>query len=232
MAPLYQKLEEDIRRKIDSNEWKEDMKVPSELEFCEMYGLSRSTVRKAIDSLVLAGYLQRSKGKGTYVKEKKIEQKMSKFYSFSEEFEKRGMVETAKLHVFHIIPANTEVAKNLSIREGDDVYEVLRTRLVNDMVYAVEDSFIPAVFAEGITGEMIMNNGLYRTMRLFHIGPDSATEKLTAVMPNEDVVRYLNIEKNDACMHIRRIAYSSGKPVEYCDSYTKGDMFSYTVELK
>ncbi len=106
------------------------------------------------------------------------------------------------------------------------------TRLVNDMVYAIEDSFIPAAYAEGITGEMIMNNGLYRTMRLFHIGPDSATEKLTAVIPNQDVVRYLGIEKNDACMHIRRVAFSSGKAVEYCDSYTKGDMFSYTVELK
>ena len=232
MSPLYKKLEKEIRRKIDSNEWKQGTKIPSELEFSEMYGLSRATVRKSIDSLVLAGYLQRVKGKGTFVRKNKIEQKTSKFYSFSEEFEKKGMKESAKLHTFHVIPANAEVAENLSIAEGDKVYEVLRTRLVDDMVYAIEDSFIPVSYAEGITGEMIMNNGLYHTMGLFHIAPDTAVEKLTAVVPNEKIVSYLGTDPDEACMHIRRTAFSSGKAVEYCDSYTKGDMFSYTVELK
>ena len=230
--PLYQALIDTIRNKIISGEWKPNTKVPSELELCEMYQLSRSTVRKAIDTLVLQGYLVRVKGKGTFVRREQIEQKMSKFYSFSEEFEKKGMKEVAKLHTFHIIPASAEVAGQLEIREGERVYEILRTRLVNDTVYAIEDSFIPVALAEGITGEMITRNGLYNTMGLFHIRPDMAVERLTAVVPEEEIQNYLKRNGKEACMRIRRTAYNHDRPVEYCDSYTVGDMFSYTVELK
>ena len=232
MPPIYRELEEEIRNKITSGEWRPGTKVPSELELCETYGLSRSTVRKSIESLVLSGYLERSKGKGTFVKAEKIEQKMSKFYSFSEEFEKKGMREEAKLQSFSIVPADSETARNLSIDTGDEVYEVVRTRLVNGTVYAYEKSLIPVSLADGISAELIANNGLYRTMGLFHIRPDTAVEKLTAVVPPKKIVSYLGTDKNAACMRIQRTAFCSGRPVEFCDSYTKGDMFSYTVELK
>ena len=232
MPPIYRKLEEEIRNRIASGEWKAGTKVPSEIELCEQYGLSRSTVRKSIESLVNLGYLERVKGKGTFVKSEKIEQKMSKFYSFSEEFRKKGMREEARLMDFQIVPANAEVARNLEIREGEEVFEVVRTRLVNGTVYAFEKSFIPASLAEGMTGELVANNGLYRTMGLFHINPDSAVERLTAIVPSKKIVAYLGTDRNAACMHIQRVATCLGRPVEFCESYTKGDMFSYTVELK
>ena len=232
MSPLYRKLEDDIRSRITSGEWKANTKIPSELEICELLNLSRSTVRKSIDSLVREGYLERVKGKGTYVKARQIEQKLSKFYSFSEELNKKGLREVAKLQTFHIVPAPKEVAENLRIREEDKVYEIIRTRLVDDVVYAYEDSYIPLSLAEEMTGEMITENGLYRTMDLFHIRPDEAVEKLTAVVAGEEIRKYLKSKDNEACMHIQRIAFNQGRPVEFCDSYTKGDMFSYTVELK
>ena len=232
MAALYQQLEEELRNKIISDEWKAEMRVPSELELCEEYDLSRSTVRKALDSLVSSGYLQRIQGKGTFVRSNMIEQKLSKFYSFSEEFRKRGMKELAVLHDFRIVEADEEVAGNLNINEGERVYEITRTRLVNDMVYALETSYIPVSFSEDITAEMISNNGLYRTMGLFHFCPDRAVEQLTAVAAGERIASYLKVDPDTPCMRIERIAYNSDRPVEFCESYTKGDMFSYTVELR
>ena len=81
---LYYQLKESFISNILSAVWPPDSKMPSERELCETYNVSRVTVRKALDELVQGGFIYRKQGKGTFVKRKSLEQKLSKFYSFSE----------------------------------------------------------------------------------------------------------------------------------------------------
>ena len=67
MKPLHAQISEYIMTKIQSGEWPVGHMLPTELELCEQFGISRSSVRTAMMSLVNDGYLKRVKGKGTFV---------------------------------------------------------------------------------------------------------------------------------------------------------------------
>ncbi|NMB07943.1 MAG: GntR family transcriptional regulator, partial [Tissierellia bacterium] len=83
--PLYYQLMDIIIDMIDSGELVEDDQLPSERELCEIYDISRSTVRQAIQELEKEGYIYRVHGKGTFVSKEKFRQELLEFYSFTEE---------------------------------------------------------------------------------------------------------------------------------------------------
>ena len=64
---LYYQVENSIREKIENGEWKVGQKLPTEPELCQFFGVSRTTIRQAVDSLVSAGLLAKKQGSGTYV---------------------------------------------------------------------------------------------------------------------------------------------------------------------
>src|SRR5690554_2418523 len=90
--PLYYQLLDVIEEKIRNDTWPRGEQIPAERELCEMFGVSRITVRKAIDELTRSGKLTRIQGKGTFVAEQPISQKLGSIYSFSQEMEKQGKI--------------------------------------------------------------------------------------------------------------------------------------------
>ena len=88
---LYYQLKSILAQKIMNNEWQVGDRLPSEFELCKEYGVSRITVRQALAELEKDGLIKRRQGVGTFVTVPKIEQQLTSFYSFSEEFRKRGL---------------------------------------------------------------------------------------------------------------------------------------------
>lgn len=82
--PLYSQLYQKMLENITSGLWQDGFKLPTEVELCQQYGVSRITVRMAMDKLNSQGYLYRKQGRGTFVTRPKIEQKLAYFYSFSD----------------------------------------------------------------------------------------------------------------------------------------------------
>ena len=91
-TPIYQKIESDIKTKIDKNELKSGDLVPSENQLTKLYDVSRMTVRQALNNLVTDGYLYKHKGKGTFVSQRKIEKNIHGVRGFTEEMEDVGRV--------------------------------------------------------------------------------------------------------------------------------------------
>ncbi len=98
--PLYYQLMDIIIDMIDSGELVEDDQLPSERELCEIYDISRSTVRQAIQELEKEGYIYRVHGKGTFVSKEKFRQELLKFYSFTEEMKKLERLQVLKYWIF------------------------------------------------------------------------------------------------------------------------------------
>ena len=88
--PLYFQLKEIFHDKIESEELKEGDMIPSENELQQIYGVSRATVRKAIELLVYEGLMDKKKGRGTFVKRRKIEEQLPVLKSFTEEMSGRN----------------------------------------------------------------------------------------------------------------------------------------------
>lgn len=229
---LYYQLKESIRKKILAKEWKAGNKIPTEAEICQACGVSRITVRKALEELQNEGYLFKVQGRGTFVRKNSIEQKLSKFYSFSEELKQKGLTERAELIAFEQISAEEDLAKCLNVEQGTMVYQIERVRYIDAEAYAIEQSFIPSDCAPGLTGEQVQTNGLYRSLHSFGTYPDGAVEQFSAKNLTALEAQMLGTKEGEAAIELRRTTYSNIRVVEYCSSIVKGDIFSYTVELR
>ena len=231
-APKYVQVKEEIRRKILSKEWVDGCRIPVEAEFCEMFGVSRITVRKALEELQAEGYLVKIQGKGTYVQNQSHEQHLSKFYSFREELSNRGMEEKAVVLEVSILDAPDEIAANLELEPGQSVFRIHRVRRTEHGPYAIETSYIPYHLCRWITKQKIHEDGLYRTLAKHGITVNSAKETFRAINVNKEQSNLLNVRIDAAAIALTRTAYSGSQVVEYCICVVRGDFFRFSVELK
>lgn len=231
-APKYVQVKEEIRRKILSKEWADGCRIPIEAEFCEMFGVSRITVRKALEELQAEGYLVKIQGKGTFVQNQSHEQHLSKFYSFREELGKRGMEEEAVVLEVSILDAPDEIAAKLDIEPGRSVFRIHRVRRTEHGPYAIETSYIPYHLCRWITKQKIHEDGLYRTLAKHGIIVNSAKETFRAINVNKEQSKLLDVRIDAAAIALTRTAYSGSQIVEYCICVVRGDFFCFSVELK
>jgi GntR family transcriptional regulator len=231
-VPLYFQLKEALRKRMIAHEWQPGRKIPTEAEICERFGVSRITVRKALQDLQDEGYLERKQGLGTFVKNTAIRDRLCKFQSFTEELKRNGRREKAALLDFDIVAADDEVSTGLHILPGQSVFRVRRIRLADDMPYACETSYIPRQLADGLTGQMVSKRGLYASLASLGILVDHAVERLRPVKLDEDTANLLNVHVDEAAISLIRTASCGASAVEYCVSTVGGDSFSYVVELK
>ncbi len=231
-APKYAQVKEEIRRKILNREWDDGSRVPVEAEFCEMFGVSRITVRRALEELQAEGYLVKIQGKGTFVRRKAVEQRLSKFYSFSEELRRQGLKEQAEVIELEVINADAELAENLKLEPGDLVQRIYRLRRTEHGPYALETSYIPCGIVGELTAEMINEKGLYRSMELHGVVVNSARETFKAVNVNKEQSRLLQVRNDAAAISLTRTAFSGIMVVEYCVSIIRGDFFCYSFDLQ
>ena len=228
----YYQLREHMAQKIASREWKPGQKIPSETELCEIYGVSRITVRKAVEDLVRLGRLIKQQGKGTFVTNVSMEHKLTKFYSFSEELKQSGMTENVQVLSFVVDTATEIVREKLSLQQQAQVFILKRLRMANEMPYTVEFSHIPYSMCPNLTGESIAENGLYNSMRALNVYPERIVEKLRAIAVGKTDASLMKIKPNSPAILLERLTYFGTDPIEYCVSTVRGDFFTYTFELQ
>lgn len=231
-APKYVQVKEEIRRKILSKEWVDGCRIPVEAEFCEMFGVSRITVRKALEELQAEGYLIKIQGKGTFVQNQGHEQHLSKFYSFREELRKRGVEEEAVVLEVCIVDAPDDIAAKLEMEPGQSVFRIHRVRRTEQGPYAIETSYIPYHLCRWITKQKIHEDGLYRTLAKYGVIVNAAKETFRAINVNKEQSNLLDVRIDAAAIALTRTAYSGSQVVEYCICVVRGDFFRFTVELK
>ncbi len=229
---LYYQLKNELLKKITSKQWLPGEKIPSEKELCQIYGVSRITVRKALDELAESGHLVRRQGKGTFVTNVSVEQRLSKFYSFSEELKKHGMQEKVKVIRLEQIPATQEIADRLEIELPAQVIKLTRLRFVDQKPYALETSYIPVSVCPHLTEKSITENGLYASMRMEGVFPERGIESFRATVIRKNEAELMELKAGVPAMQLQRITYFGTQVIEYCNSIVRGDFFTYTVELK
>lgn len=177
-VPLYKQLEEIIKNKISSGEYKENEKIPPEPELTEVYSVSRITVRKAIQELVKEGYLIKKQGKGTFVNQHKVFRKIEYVIGFSESCRANGFTPSNQLLERKIIPATAELAKKLQINVGDDVIYTKRKRMADGTPILLENNYFDKQrFESLLTADL--TGSLYQLL---------AEEDILAINPGETIL--------------------------------------------
>lgn len=229
---LYYQVKSIIFDNIKNKVWEMNSKIPAERELCEMYNVSRITVRQALKELEDEGYLYRKQGKGTFVTGQKFVQRLSQFYSFSEEITKMGAVPSAKIISFSIGEVGESVAVKLKISSNEKVFAIKRLRLADNEPFAIEISYIVYKYAKDLTEEAVDKLGLYDALKqTCGVVTSEATETFEAVAVNGEEARYLKVSKNAPALHLERITSADGNIIEYCISAIRGDKYKYTIQL-
>ncbi len=230
--PLYYQLMDIIINMIDREEFGEDDQLPSEREFCEIYNVSRSTVRQAIQELEKEGYIYRVHGKGTFVSREKFRQDLLEFYSFTEEMKKIGKVPSSKVLDFEIVESNEKIAKKMRLNPKDRVYVFTRLRLADNEPMMLETSFIPYDRFPGITKEDLEENAMYDIFtKKYDANFTGAEEIFQSVLTKEYEADLLEYFSGLPSMMIERLTYEEDLIIEYTKGIARGDRFKYHVYL-
>lgn len=231
--PLYMQLVDIFVEQIESN-FEEGTKLDSEREICSKYNISRTTVRQALDELVKRGYLNKIQGKGNFISQKKLNQNLNEFYSFTEEMKKLGKVPESKILTFEIMLSNTKIAKKLNINKDDLIYKITRIRIADEIPMMYEITYLPYDRFLNLTNEILLSCSMYEIFRYqYNIKISHAEEILEPVLINRLESLYLNISEGSPGLKISRTTYNSDNEiVEYTISIAGGNKFEYKVYLK
>lgn len=231
-VPLYLQLMEELIKKIEGRDYEEHAQLPSERELCDIYGVSRITIRQALQELEHEGYIYKQHGIGTFVAPKSYNQNLAQLYSFTEEMEKLGKTPTTEVLSFDVIAVDERLAKKMHLKPLDEVYKVVRLRLANGKPLMHETSYLPRKLFPNLTEEDLKERPMYDVFHKdYQIGLTKATERFSATLIRKEEASYLETNLNQPAMLIKRYAYYNDKLIEYTNSVARGDKFAYTVEL-
>lgn len=230
---MYHQLKGILRDKIESGVWKPDELIDSEHQLMSQYGVSRNTVKRAIEDLVQEGLLKRIQGKGTFVSLPKIEHSLGGFYSFSKVLRAKGIESRDVILSIEQKAALPSIAGYLKISAGTMVHELKRLRCALNEPIIFETSYIPVGIAASITEADLLDNGLYDLLReRYNVAVVKAKESFEPVLIDTYEAALLDVREGFPALLLDRIAYDvAGTPIEYCRSIVRGDRCKFYTEL-
>lgn len=232
--PLYHQLHRHLLARIQGGELKPDDRLASEEELATAYGVSKITVRHALQQLALAGYVRREQGRGTFVAVPKLEQGPRKLTSFTEEMQGHGHRASSRVVSQAIMPADGVVAATLELPEGADVFRLERLRLADGEPMGLQTAHIPVDLAPGLAGERFdASSSLYEILRQkYGLAPARARETHYAVGADREVAALLRIPEGSPVMAAERITLlGTGRPLELVQSVMRGDRYKILLDL-
>ena len=226
--PLYQQLQRSLRDAIEKGVIAPDDALPPERDLAEMLGVSRITVRKAIDELVEDGLLVRKQGSGTYVSNR-VEKNFAKLTSFSEDMRARGREPRSVWLNRAAGTVTPEESLTLRSSPGTPVFRFHRIRYADDAPMAIEYATVIATCLVSLDS---VESSLYEALERTGNRPVRALQRLRAVLLTAEQAKLLKAQQNDAGLLVARVGYlKDGRAVEYSQSYYRGDIYDFVAEL-
>src|SRR6266851_8597312 len=114
-VPLYHQLHAVLKAEIESRRWRADEQLPNETKLAERFGVSKITVRQALQKLAEQGYIRREQGRGTFVAKRKFDEGPRELTSFTEEMKRHNLVAASRVLVQSVVEADGRVADSLGL---------------------------------------------------------------------------------------------------------------------
>lgn len=230
-GPLYLRLKSLIRNAIEKGDLAAQDALPSEREIASLLEISRVTVRKALTELVEDGVLTQKRGSGTYVTggAQRVEQRLSRLTSFTEDMLARGLTPSVKWLQKSVATPSPDEAMVLGLSPSERVVRLRRLRLADDRPMALELAVVPARL---LASPDAVGNSLYAALQAAGVRPVRALQRLSAESLSADDAASLSVPVGSPALYIERISYlADGRPVEFTKCHYRGDAYDFVVEL-
>ncbi|PSK91890.1 GntR family transcriptional regulator [Haloactinopolyspora alba] len=206
--------------------------IPSERRLCADLGVSRPTLRAAVNELVAAGVLVREHGRGMFVAPAKITQELVGDQQAMSVPRPRGAWSSRLLEFTHV-PAGARIGRKLHMSPAAEIAYVARLCLVDGDPMAIEHLHIPAERAPDLTAEELENGDLYEHLREHHaVHVREAVQAIEPTVVTKTEAELLNVpELSPALLFERLTTDTDGHPVEYVHSVYRGDRYRIVSRL-
>lgn len=231
--PLYFQFKNILLNMMKVGELQPGDMIPTEFELCDIFAISRTTIRQALTELVNENKFYRVKGRGTFVAQNKINQDfIRKIESYNAEMKRKGYIPSSEVLDLKVIPANTEVAAALEIQANADVISLKRLRYADEQPIVITQTYLPYTFCKHILDHDMGKESLYKLLsqnvntRIYRV-----VRNIEATIPSKEDCDLLNITKTTAVQLFHYTGYNKFEtPVEYTISRYRGDKNIFTIE--
>ncbi|WP_417691303.1 GntR family transcriptional regulator [Roseibium sp.] len=229
-GPLYVKLKLAFEAAILSEQLAQGDALPAERDISEICGVSRVTVRKAIDTLVEDGVLVRRHGSGTFVAApvQRMDQPLSRATTFTEDMARRGLVASSQWLLRGVFMPNSDEMMALGISGNNRVARLHRVRLADSIPMALEYASLPETI---LPDPESVSNSLYAHLEVRGARPVRAIHRISAQLLTDEETQLLCVPTGAAALLVQRVAYlASGRVAEVTKTLYRSDLYDLVAE--
>lgn len=205
--------------------------LPSERDLMQRYGVSRMTVRQAVEMLADEGLVYRVRGSGTFVAESRKIVKSLRLSSFSEDIRARHMQPGSRLLARQTVPADADVARDLFLEPGTPVIHLERLRTADGEPMCLENVWVPERLVPELAEQEEVDS-LYSWLARAGADPEYADQTIRATVVNVAAAELLGVPPHSPALEIFRITHDTrGRAVERAASIYRADRYDFQLTI-
>ncbi len=232
--PLYEQLRKGILDCILNGQFPAGSKLPTEEELCEMYDISRPVARQAYSALIEAGYIERQRGKGTFVKTPDNRGRfIDKQMSFAQEMGALGLEHRTVLVRAEWLPYDEQLFSQLGMNENDRCYHIVRMRYVQGKPFVLVENYVPESIFPEIDKYDFAKRSLYGVLNEeYNTHIVRSHRSMAATLATEEIASSLEIKTGAAVMYVKNLVYDeSDRPIDLSKEYLDGTSHQYEFDV-
>ncbi|MFS0723840.1 GntR family transcriptional regulator [Paenibacillus sp. 1P07SE] len=230
-VPLHLQVREIIRNGVEALVLDENGRMPTEAELVERFGVSRVTIRNAMQSLVEEGMFRRERGRGTFLNSNRPENWVGRLMGFTESIREAGFEPGARILRQGMTKDHPDAVREQMNQRA--MWELKRVRLADGLPIAIEQAYYPPEIGLDLERQDLLTIAVYKYLEEEqNIFLKEADQKISAVKAQEEEVELLGISPGDPLLYIERISYAhSNEPIEFLKALYHPDYYQYMIKL-
>jgi len=230
---LYVQLYDIMKKKIEDKEWSYGLQIPNEQELCEVFNVSRTTVRSAILELVRQGYLKRQQGRGTFVSRKVESDKLTMRTTFGELMFEEGIDFSTDVLAQTIMMPVDDLSEKLNISADKHILFIKRLRKVDQKPVLIQETYIPFQICPPLLEEDVQKNSLFELLEKKHdIHITGVRNYFTMAHLNAGDGMLLDLPESSPALFLTQHFFSGEDQIMYMRSMKRPDKFVFIIEFE
>ncbi|KAA8999459.1 GntR family transcriptional regulator [Affinibrenneria salicis] len=230
---VYKSIADKLCIRLNSSAYNIGAPLPAEMKLAEEFGVSRMTIRRAINLLVASGMVVRRHGSGTYVARKDVYHETSSLTGMVEGVQRQGKNVVSKVLDFEVIPAPPSIACQLRLRADERLYFSRRVRYVDGKPLLVEDSYMPVKLFRNLSIAHLEGSKLNYIEKECNIIIGGNNEGLIPVLADKQIAALMEVPEKTPLLRITSLFYSvDGEYLNYSVMYRNANVYQVEYCLK
>ena len=228
----YVRVYNTLKKQILEGEYGVGSLLPTESELERIFGVSRTTIRKAVEILSREGFLEARQGRGTEVLDYRTSQNLNVVTSTSETLERKGYKVTTKGMFIDRVKAREELSRELEVSEGRELVRIQRIQLADGVPIAIMKNYLKPTVVPGIEGHSHEFTRLYDFLESYYgVTIDAAKDRITARNATFEEAQMLDVPVGTALVYLSRICYQDGEAVDVDHVSMIGGRYEFEIMM-